>query len=149
MEPGEPTAAVTIAPTDAPDPRLESVLSDGLQDHFVATVGQSDSRTLAVAVTDPATGAPVGGLLGRTTQGLFFLDLFYLPASLRGGGLGGRILAAAEAEAIRRGCVAATLITASVQAPDFYAKHGWEEFGRIACVPGIERIFFRKTLAPR
>lgn len=139
----------TVAVTDAPDPRLEAVLSGGLQEHFVETVGQSDARTLAVVVTDPATGAPVGGLSGRTSQGLFFLDLFYLPARLRCGGLGSRILAAAEQEAIRRGCVAATLVTVNVQAPGFYAKHGWEEFGRIACVPGIERIFFRKSLAAR
>ena len=132
--------------TDAPDPRLDDVLGAALQAHFRQRVGFSDSRPLAVVVTDPPTGAPVGGLSGRTSLGLFFVDLFYLPERLRGGGLGGRILAAAEAEAIRRGCVAAALITANVQAPAFYAKHGWEEFGRVPSLPGIERVFFRKTL---
>jgi GNAT superfamily N-acetyltransferase len=132
--------------TDAPDPRLDDVLGAELQDHVRGRVGFSDSRLLAVVVTDPATGAPIGGLSGRTSLGLFFLDLFFLPERLRGGGLGGRILAAAEAEAIRRGCVAAALITANVQAPAFYAKQGWEEFGRVPSLPGIERVFFRKTL---
>ena len=37
----------------------------------------------------------------------------------------------AEEEAIRRGCRAATLVTVNFQAPEFYARHGWEEFGRI------------------
>ena len=53
----------------------------------------------------------------------------------------------AEVEAVRRGCRAATLVTVNFQAPDFYARHGWEEFGRIASAPGVERIFMRKTLA--
>ena len=43
--------------------------------------------------------------------------------------------------------VAATLVTVNFQAPDFYARHGWEEFGRIASAPGVERIFMRKTFA--
>ena len=41
----------------------------------------------------------------------------------------------------------ATLVTVNFQAPEFYARHGWEEFGRIASAPGVERIFIRKTLA--
>jgi GNAT superfamily N-acetyltransferase len=102
---------------------------------------------LAVAVQDPDTGEPVGGLLGRTTLGLFFLDLFYLPEHLRRSGIGSRALRMAEEEAVRRGCRAAMLITINIQAPDFYARHGWEEFGRVASMPGVERVFMRKTLA--
>jgi GNAT superfamily N-acetyltransferase len=86
----------------------------------------------------------VGGLLGRTTLGLFFLDLFYLPERLRRSGIGSRALRMAEEEAIRRGCRAAALITINVQAPDFYIRHGWEEFGRVSSLPGVERIFLRK-----
>jgi len=53
----------------------------------------------------------------------------------------------AEAEAVARGCCAATLVTINFQAPEFYARHGWQEFGRIPCGAGVERIFFRKTLS--
>jgi len=133
--------------TDAPDPLLESVLEQGLADYNAETVGRRDWRALAVAAHDPDTGELVGGVLGRTSLGLFFLDLFYLPAKLRGGGLGSQALRMAEDEAIRRGCRAATLVTVNFQAPDFYARHGWEEFGRIATVPGVERVFMRKTFA--
>ena len=142
--PREPTV---IALTDAPDPALETVLGAGLAEHNALKAGRHDGRPLTVAVRDPETGEVVGGLTGRTSLGLFYLDLFYLPARLRGQGVGGRVLAMAEAEAVRRGCVAATLVTINFQAPEFYARHGWEEFGRVPSVPGIERIFFRKTLS--
>jgi GNAT superfamily N-acetyltransferase len=100
-----------------------------------------------VMVHDPETGDAAGGLLGRTSMGLFFLDLFYLPEHLRGSGMGSRALNMAEEEARRRGCKAATLVTVNFQAPEFYARHGWEAFGRIVSAPGVERIFMRKTLA--
>jgi GNAT superfamily N-acetyltransferase len=133
--------------TDDPDPRLETVLETGLADYNAAQTGVRDGRALAVAVQDPDTGEPVGGLLGRTTLGLFFLDLFYLPEHLRRSGVGSRALRLAEEEAVRRGCRAAMLITINIQAPEFYARHGWEEFGRVASMPGVERVFMRKTLA--
>ena len=136
-----------ITLTDTPDPQLEAVLEAGLAAHNEEQSRLRDWRALAVAVHDPDSGELVGGLLGRTSMGLFFLDLFYVPKRLRGGGIGSRALRMAEEEATRRGCRAATLVTVNFQAPEFYARHGWEEFGRIATVPGVERIFMRKTLA--
>jgi GNAT superfamily N-acetyltransferase len=136
-----------ITLTDTPDSRLKSVLEDGLAAYNFEQVGISDWRALAVTVHDPDSGELVGGLLGRTSLGLFFLDLFYLPERMRRGGTGSAMLRMAEVEAGRRGCRAATLITVNFQAPEFYARHGWEEFGRIPSIPGVERIFMRKTLA--
>jgi GNAT superfamily N-acetyltransferase len=134
--------------TDAPEPEFEAILAGGLADYNEAHAHRRDWRPLAVTIRDPATGALVGGILGRTSLGLFFLDLFYLPAHLRGSGTGGAMLRMAEAEAARRGCSAATLVTVSFQAPDFYARHGWDEFGRIETAPDVARIFMRKTLVP-
>jgi GNAT superfamily N-acetyltransferase len=143
--PGKNGATITL--TDNPDPALEAVLDTGLTDYNAEQTGVRDWRALAVAVRDPDTGEPVGGLLGRTTLGLFFLDLFYLPEHLRRSGIGSQALRMAEEEALRRGCRAAMLITINIQAPEFYARHGWEEFGRVASMPGVERVFMRKTLA--
>lgn len=99
-------------------------------------------------VCDPDTGTVLGGLTGRTSLGLAFIDLVYLPVSLRGRGYGTRILQEAEAEARRRGCRAGVLYTITFQAPEFYARHGWEEFGRVECdPPGTARVFFRRTFA--
>lgn len=143
--PGKNGATITL--TDNPDPALEAVLDTGLANYNAEQTGVRDWRALAVAVRDPDTGEPVGGLLGRTTLGLFFLDLFYLPEHLRRSGIGSQALRMAEEEALRRGCRAAMLITINIQAPEFYARHGWEEFGRVASMPGVERVFMRKTLA--
>jgi GNAT superfamily N-acetyltransferase len=136
-----------ITLTDTPDPRLKSVLEDGLAAYNFEYTGIRDWRPLAVTAHDPENGELVGGLLGRTSLGLFFLDLFYLPERLRRSGTGSAMLRMAEVEAGRRGCRAATLVTVTFQAPEFYARHGWEEFGRIPTIPGVERIFMRKTLA--
>ena len=132
--------------TDAVDPRLRFLLSEGLAEHNAEHTHRRDSRPLAVTVHDPDTGLLAGGLLGRTSLGLFFLDLFWLPPRLRGDGVGSRALRMAEEEAIRRGCTAATLVTVNFQAPEFYARYGWQEFGRIATQPGVERIFMRNAL---
>ena len=108
-----------ITLTDTPDPHLEAVLDEGLAEHNAEMSRLRDWRALAVTVHDPDTGELAGGLLGRTSMGLFFLDLFYLPKKLRGGGVGSRALRMAEEEAVRRGCRAATLFTVNFQAPDF------------------------------
>lgn len=136
-----------ITLTDAPDPQLKSVLEDGLASYNAEKAGRRDWRPLAITAHDPESGELAGGLLGRTSMGLFFLDLFYLPQALRGTGTGSAMLRMAEVEAIRRGCKAATLVTVNFQAPGFYARHGWETFGTIAGAPGVERVFMRKTLA--
>ena len=133
--------------TDNPDPRLNDVLETGLADYNEEKTGVRDGLPLAVEVRDPNTGAPIGGVLGRTTLGLFFLDLFYLPEHLRRSGIGTQALRMAEQEAIRRGCRSAALVTINIQAPEFYARHGWEEFGRVASMKGVERVFMHKTLA--
>ena len=55
----------------------------------------------------------LGGILGRTSLGICFLDLVFLPVTLRGQNVGTRMIAAAEGEARRRGCRAMLLYTIS------------------------------------
>ena len=113
----------------------------------LAVFGRVDSQTLDVLVRDPETSEIVGGLLGHSSLGLFFLDLIYLPERLRGGGIGSRIIALAEDEARWRGCTAAFVYTVTFQAPGFYERHGYHRFGEIACPPnGATRVFFSKAL---
>ena len=138
----------TLVLTDAPDDAAGKAIGNGLGDFNARQVGYRDSRPLAVLVQD-ADGKTLGGILGRTSLGLMFLDLVFLPKELRGHDLGSRMLRMAEEEGARRGCRSAMLYTISFQAPDFYARHGWQEFGRIPCdPPGTSRIFMTKTLEP-
>lgn len=128
------------------DPAARSLIGARLDAYNVERTGVADARALDVHVLDDH-GHVVGGLVGRTSLGVFFVDYFFLPDSLRGHGHGARILAMAEAEAIRRGCAAAVLFTMVIQAPRFYEKHGYRAFGRIECdPPGNARIFMTKSL---
>ncbi|WP_194900128.1 GNAT family N-acetyltransferase [Catenulispora pinisilvae] len=133
--------------TDVPTPADIATLSAALDRFNVEATGIDDRRPLAVLIRDPESREPIGGLSGRTSLGLFFVDLFYLPPALRGNGLGAAILREAENEARARGCRAAVLYTISFQAPDFYRKQGWTVFGEVPCdPPGTSRVFLRKEL---
>jgi len=133
--------------TDSPDAAAQEAIESGLARYNAEQAGLTDARPLAVLVTDPATEQTVGGLLGRTSLGLLFIDLVFIPAHLRGGGLGHRLLTLAEEEGRRRGSVASVLYTISFQAPEFYERHGYRRFGTIDCQPpGTSRIFMTKTL---
>jgi GNAT superfamily N-acetyltransferase len=118
--------------TDQPTDNAEAIIEGGLDRYNVNQAGHSDSRPLAVLINDPVTNAVVGGLLGRTTLGLFFVDLIFVPDALRGRGVGSRILEAAEREAIQRKCSAVALYTISFQAPAFYARQGYCELGMLS-----------------
>jgi len=133
--------------TDAPTAEEERVVGSGLKHYNEQQSGIGDSRPLAVIVRDPDTNRPIGGLTGRTSRGLLFVDLFFLRDDLRGGGLGSRVLRLAEDEARRRGCVSAVLYTLSFQAPGFYERHGYRVLGTVPCLPpGTSRIFLTKPL---
>ncbi len=136
--------------TDDPGGEAEAAIRDGLSAYNFEKAGYRDHRPLAVLVSDPDSGEVVGGLLGRTSFGLLYIDRFFLPEKLRRQGLGSIIIKAAEAEGIRRGCSRAILTTLSFQAPGFYQRQGWQVLGRIDCdPPGHTRFLMTKTLANR
>ncbi|AXF24601.1 GNAT family N-acetyltransferase [Burkholderia pyrrocinia] len=138
---------IEIRVTAVGQPTARDLISSKLNEYNNTMTNRPDNTALDIYVTDPATGEIVGGLTGRTSLGLFFIDLFYLPESLRGGGFGSRLLREAEAEAKRRGCARAVLYTISFQAPDFYRKQGYETFGEVPCEPeGTARVFMVKML---
>ena len=134
--------------TDQPAPDDVALVSDGLDAFNVEVVGTDDWRPLAVFARGD-DGSTLAGLTGRSSLGLWFVDLFFVPAHLRGQGLGSEILGLAETEARRRGCRAGVLYTISFQAPGFYERHGWRTFGDIPCdPPGTSRVFMTKELRP-
>ncbi|CAI1160329.1 GNAT family N-acetyltransferase [Serratia entomophila] len=126
---------------------IEAIIGEGLDRYNDEITGNNDRLPVALLVKDPDSGAVLGGIIGRSSLGLLFLDLFYLPKALRGGGLGSELLRRFEDEGRRRGCVSAVLYTISFQAPGFYQRHGWARFGEVPCLPpGTRRIFMSKTL---
>jgi GNAT superfamily N-acetyltransferase len=134
--------------TDAPDPRDSAIIAEGLAGYNESKAGFRDYRPLAVLASDPETGETIGGLYGRTSLGVLFIERFFLPEKFRGNRLGSRLLEMAEAEGKRRACALAALFTLHFQAPGFYQKHGWEIAARLECPPpGATRFLMTKRLA--
>lgn len=124
----------------------EEAVRGVLAAHNAAAGWPMDTVPLRIVLRD-AAGAVQGGLLGMMTwRWLWVRNLAVAPA-LRGQDLGTRLLAAAEAEAARRGCVGIRLDTYSFQARGFYVKRGFSEAGRIeGCPPGATRYTMIKRL---
>ena len=130
-----------------PDPALRDAILGPLLAHMEQAAGPANRVALAVTVRDSA-GNVAGGLWGRMAHGFLFVELLALGAA-RGQGLGRQVMEMAEAEARRSGLRGIWLDTFTFQAPGFYAKLGFEEFGRIAeYMPGHDRIFYVKRFAP-
>jgi len=133
--------------TDNPPEEFEAFIGRSLNGFNEKITGQTHSRPLAVTVRD-ADDALLGGLVGRTSLGLLFVDLIFVPDALRGQGVGAQIMRMAETEAVARVCRQAVLFTIAFQAPEFYRRLGYAEFGRIASGPAEQaRVFMTKTLS--
>jgi GNAT superfamily N-acetyltransferase len=136
-----------ISLSDVPSQEQKAAAAESLYRYNVDRTGVDDRRPIAATASDPGDGTVIGGLWGRTEMGLLFLDMFFLPADVRGLGLGGRLLELVEEEACRRGCGHAVVETSSFQAPEFYLRHGYLEFGRVPfTAPGQARVFLQKRL---
>ncbi len=73
--------------------------------------------------------------------------MLWVSKDLRGRGLGSRLVALFEAEARKRGCRLVYLDTFSFQAPEFYAKRGYETACRFDGFPGgMSKFVMRKGL---
>ena len=131
------------------DPRPEDVaaLDEHLHRYNVAATGPDDGRWLAIFVRDDA-GAMVAGLHGWTWGETGFIRTLWVRQDARRRGLGARLVATAEHEALRRGCRVMHLDTHSYQAPGFYRQLGYEEIGTLPGWPDERstRIFFRERL---
>ena len=130
------------------EPRGEdlALLDERLYEFNAAATGIDDGRRLAIFVRD-GDGTIVAGMHGWTWGGTGFVQTIWVHETLRHSGLGSRVLDAAEAEAIRRGCHQMHLDTHSYQARAFYRRHGYEVIGELPGWPGDDvRTFLRKRL---
>ncbi|MGF6176690.1 GNAT family N-acetyltransferase [Ensifer sp. 4252] len=133
--------------TDAPPAAALEAIGNGLTAFNAADVGPSERRPLAVLVGGPNAAGKRGGLSGYTAWGWLFVQWLWLPEDLRGQGLAGKLLAAAEEEAIRRGCHGAWIDTFNPQARRAYERQGYECFGELPDFPpGRSRVFLKKLL---
>jgi GNAT superfamily N-acetyltransferase len=136
----------TLTLTDVADDEARKAIVGPLVAYNDSQAGPSENRPLVVLVLD-STGAVVGGLWGYTAYGWLFTNLLFVPASLRGQGIGSRLMHLAETEAATRGCHGAWLDTFEFQARAFYERIGYTCFGELPSYPtGFSRFFMKKEL---
>jgi GNAT superfamily N-acetyltransferase len=135
-----------------PAPHVERVLgpakrelSKAMRAYNDAAAGKADYRALAVTIRDK--GKIVGGLVGETYWGWMYVNVLWVAAAHRGKGYRQSLLHAAEAEARKRGVHNVFLDSFSFQAPKFYVKLGYREYGQLKEFPkGHSRHSMTKAL---
>jgi len=93
------------------------------------------------------SGRLLGGLRGFVFLYWLDVEVLFVEEDVRGTGLGSRLLAEAERQAITLGARNAKLSTFEWQARGFYLKHGYEEYARIDdYAPGFYLAYMKKAL---
>jgi GNAT superfamily N-acetyltransferase len=118
-----------------------------LRAHNRSKAGDPKPEAIALLVRDEQTSEIIGGLYGEIFYRWLFIDLLAIPEQARGQGTGSRLMNMAENVAREKGCVGIWLDTFDFQAPAFYQKHGFTEFGHLDDFPPEHtRYFFQKRL---
>ncbi|MEV0594639.1 GNAT family N-acetyltransferase [Nonomuraea cavernae] len=128
------------------DPELSKQLDDALTAFNEAATSTAYGDSFSIKVTD-GNSELVGGLTAWTWGGLCGISMLWVRGDSREQGWGSKILQAAEAEAIRRGCDRVAVSSFTFQAPGFYQRHGYVETGRMLGIPdGHEDVHMFKRL---
>ncbi len=134
--------------TDAPAPGTFEAIFRSLDHDSRPVIGPATPRLLVIPIHDD-TGTVAGGLWGHTQFQWLHIEMLFVPETLRGGGIGSALMAAAESQARDRGCLGAHVDTFSSQAVPFYLKSGYEQYGVLDNFPpGHQRLYFCKRFDP-
>jgi ribosomal protein S18 acetylase RimI-like enzyme len=141
--------------TAADVPAIEEIVNQAYR-HYVARIGKPPGPMLedyAARVSEGAAwvledrAATVAIIVLKPEPDYLLLDNIAVSPARQGLGLGRRLLAFAEDEALRRGCCEIRLYTHQTMAENqrLYASIGYEETGR-GNEAGYDRVFMRKPL---
>ena len=139
--------SVRIELTSQPTEEDYLAILTPLRAYNVSQAGDAGAEKFALLVRDEHTHEVLGGLYGKLLYRWMFIELLAVPEQTRSQGTGSRLMGMAEELAREKNCVGIWLDTFDFQAPDFYRKHGFTEFGRLEDYPpGHQRLFFNKRL---
>lgn len=145
--PVEPLSGLTLV-AEPTDDEMEQVDQE-LSHENKRRTGRDDFRPLRRTIRD-ADGRLVGGIDALTVYDWMYVKTLWVAEEYRQAGLGTWLLREAETEARSRGCLGACLSTFSFQAPEFYEKQGYRQFGQIPHYPHGETFFvYSKRLSFR
>jgi ribosomal protein S18 acetylase RimI-like enzyme len=140
----EPTP-LTLQLTDAPDEHDLAIVDAGLHASNLAAADLDAVQPLAVFARDEA-GTVVGGLRARSWGRAAEIQQLWVRADLRRRGLGQRLMQAAEAALLARGCTLLYLETFSWQAPALYRRCGFEVAAQFDGMPdgGVKYVMHKR-----
>lgn len=154
---GPPEVAIDVS--DATTPEIVDAIGEPLREYneahnagFWAARERPENapRALTVVARDSA-GQILGGLLAETQFKWLKISIMSVHSGIRGIGIGRQIVAAAEREAVTRGCQYAYVDTMSYQSPGFYEALGYAIAGRLPDWDshGHEKLFLTKRLSEK
>ena len=130
-----------------PDPADIELLETSIRREASVATGLGDEIDLAIFVRE--NGAVVAGISGWTWGDCCEMQSLWVAPSHRGRGLATRLIAAAEAEAVARGCLQTVHFAYSFQPRELYERVGYEVVARVEGFPsGTDALWFRKDLHP-
>lgn len=122
-----------------------AAIEERLYEFNAATTGHHDGLDLGFVVEDERE--VVAALAGYTWGGICEVRTLWVHPDRRGLGLGSALMTRALEEARTRGCRLMFLATYDFQAPDFYARLGFETIATIPDKPlGHTEYIMRRTL---
>lgn len=137
---------LTFATETSPREATMRAVESGLTAHATGLGLKTDwsPRWIIGRDTDEAVQAGIRFVLAFEW---LFVNWLWVADAYRKHGIGTQLMAGAEAAARAHGCRAAYLDTFTFQAPRFYQRLGYREFGRLDDFPpGHSRIWFSKAL---
>ena len=137
---------LTFAAETSPSEATIRAIESGLTAH-AAGLGLKTDWTPHWIIGRDAGGAVQAGIRFVLPFDWLFVNWLWVAEAYRKQGAGSQLMGAAEAAAREQGCRAAYLDTFTFQAPKFYERLGYKEFGRLdEFPPGHSRIWFSKPL---
>jgi GNAT superfamily N-acetyltransferase len=135
---------ITIRTGNTPD--VDEFLAGRVHEYNARATGYRDAEAYSAVCRD-AAGEIVAGVNGFTWGGCCFVSYLWVTETLRGRGMGSDLLRAVERHARSKHCRLVLLSTHDFQAPEFYARLGYERVAQIEDYPVAHvDMFFAKRL---
>ncbi|MBV8794612.1 MAG: GNAT family N-acetyltransferase [Hyphomicrobiales bacterium] len=146
MTASDDTAPLTIATETSPSDGTIRAVESGLAAHATGLGLKTDWSPRWIIGRDK-DGVVQAGVRFVLAFEWLFVNWLWVADAYRQHGVGSKLMSDAEAAARAQGCRAAYLDTFTFQAPKFYERQGYREFGRLNDFPpGHSRIWFSKAL---
>ncbi len=138
--------SLTFATETSPSEETIRAVESGLNAHATGLGFKTDWSPRWIIGRDK-DGAVQAGIRFVLAFEWLFVNWLWVADAYRKQGAGSQLMAGAEAAARAQGCRGAYLDTFTFQAPKFYERLGYREFGRLDDFPpGHRAIWFSKTL---